>query len=317
LDIGARTLAPKGTATVGKLQSFLTWDAPHRLLYAADEADGMLRKIPVDASTWALGTPAGIQTAGHPVFVTTSKDGSVALVAHYNEGSVQSFPVTSTGFGTAASSDSPGAQAHAIVLSDDQRFAFVPCKGSDLVARYSFDSASGTLTALAPPVKTQANDGPRHLAWTPDEKEAFVVDEISSTVNAYSYDGHGNLTQIDRITTLASGFSGTNTAAEILVHPSGKVVYATNRVAGKDGDVVAFRIGTDGHLTLIGHQSTGGPTPRSAALDPTGSVLLAGNQDATTIALFSVNGQTGALSAANVVNVGKGPYFVGAAPLPE
>jgi 6-phosphogluconolactonase len=101
------------------------------------------------------------------------------------------------------------------------------------------------------------------------------------------------------------------------VHPSGKFVYATNRVAGKDGSVAAFRVGADGHLTLIGHQTTGGPTPRSAAMDPTGRVFLAGNQDATTIALFAVNGQTGALSAANVVDVGKGPYFVGAAALPD
>ncbi|HVU04134.1 MAG TPA: beta-propeller fold lactonase family protein [Polyangiaceae bacterium] len=317
-DLGTGEWTPKGGIDAGGLESFAAWDGARSALYAADEADGNLRRFAFDAATFSLSAPTSVTTAGHPVFVTTTRSGAFALVAHYNEGSVQAFPTSGGTPGAAVDSESPGSQAHAIVLSPDERFAYVPCKGSDLVARYAFDAATGALTAAPPATTTQANDGPRHIAFTRDGRRAFVVNEKSSTVLSFTVDPvTGALTQADRVSSLPEGFSGQSTGAEILVSPTGGTVYVTNRETGTDGDVLSLRVESDGHLTPLVHRSTKGQTPRSAALDPSGSVLFVGNQDDTTVAILPVDGATGGLGTARVVDVGNAPYFVGTAPLSE
>jgi 6-phosphogluconolactonase len=116
---------------------------------------------------------------------------------------------------------------------------------------------------------------------------------------------------------LPPGFSGTSTGAEIAVDPSGRVLYASNRFTGANGDIVAFAIAADGRISLIGHQSTGGRTPRSFSIDPTGRFLFVGNQDSNTVGVLAIDGATGALGAVKTTDIGVNPYFVGAAPFTE
>ena len=90
-------------------------------------------------------------------------------------------------------------------------------------------------------------------------------------------------------------FKGNNTCAEVQIHPSGKFVYASNR--GHDS-IALFGVEPEtGKLIELGHQSTGGKTPRHFALDPGGKWLLAENQDSDTIVVFRVDSQTGKLTA--------------------
>jgi 6-phosphogluconolactonase len=80
----------------------------------------------------------------------------------------------------------------------------------------------------------------------------------------------------------------------VRVHPSGKFLYASNR--GPDSIAVFAIDPATGLLSLIGHQPTGGKTPRSFSIDPTGAYLLAANQDSDTITLFRIDPQTGLLA---------------------
>ena len=66
-------------------------------------------------------------------------------------------------------------------------------------------------------------------------------------------------------------FNGTNTTAEIRIHPSGRFLYNTNR---GHNSVTMFEIEPDtGELEVIGWESTRGEWPRGMNIDPSGTFL--------------------------------------------
>jgi 6-phosphogluconolactonase len=107
---------------------------------------------------------------------------------------------------------------------------------------------------------------------------------------------------IQSLSTLPAETKG-NSTAEIVVHPSGKFLYVSNR--GHDS-LAVFAIGADGKLTAKGHVSTGGKTPRNFAVTPCGRWLLAANQGSDAITVFRVGSDGGSLSpVGSPVKVGK------------
>jgi 6-phosphogluconolactonase len=197
-----------------------------------------------------------------------------------------------------------GPHAHAVVLSPDDRFLFVPDLGLDKVFSYRVDSASGSLTANDPPfVAVAPGAGPRHLAFHPGGKYAYVVDEMGSKVSAFSYDKQsGKMTPIDEYSTLPQGFSGVNNSAEIAVDAKGNHLYASNR--GADTIAVFDIDANTGKLTKAQDSSVQGKTPRNFRLDPTGKFLLAANQDSNNVVVFKVDAKNGRLTpTGNTFNV--------------
>jgi 6-phosphogluconolactonase len=163
-----------------------------------------------------------------------------------------------------------------------------------LVSR--FESKRGTLTANDPssaPLKPGA--GPRHIAFAPNGRHAYVINELDSTVTAFAYDAkRGALNEVQTISTLPDGFKGGNYPAEIAVHPSGKFLYGSNR--GHDSIAVFAIDPKKGTLTVVQHQSTLGKIPRNFAIDPTGKFLLAANQNSDNIVVFRIDASTGRLT---------------------
>jgi 6-phosphogluconolactonase len=157
---------------------------------------------------------------------------------------------------------------------------------------YSFDAAKGTMGTQPQVVKTSPGAGPRHLVFSADGRFLYVINEMQSSVVAYSYDStSGALHELQTISALPKGFSGENTAAEIEIDPSGKFLFASNR--GNDSIAVFAIDSHTGMLTFVVTDSTGGKTPRNFAIDPTGSWLLAANQDSDNIVIFSIDKKTG------------------------
>jgi 6-phosphogluconolactonase len=84
------------------------------------------------------------------------------------------------------------------------------------------------------------------------------------------------------------------TAAEILVHPSGKSVYAT--VRGHDSVSVFAANERSGRLTFVQNVSAGGKVPRGLGIDPTGRWLITANQKSENVVEFKIEAETGKLS---------------------
>jgi 6-phosphogluconolactonase len=312
LDYASRALTLVKKVNAGTNASFLAIDVPRRSLYVADEGGMRVRQLGLDANTWVPSPVTDRATNGNAVYVATTRDGQFVLTAQYNEGKAESFNVVNGTLGISLGAQTTGGQAHAVVLSPDERFLFVPCKAADHIERYPFDKSTGRFQGTPVLTQTAAGAGPRHLAFHPNGRFAYLVNELGSSVYAYSYTADdGKLTELQRTSSLPDGFSGSSAAAEIFVSPSGEHVYASNRVTGQNGSLAAYDVGTDGKLTLVAHQSTGGNTPRSFAIDPTERLVIAANQDSSNVAVLPIDASTGKLGPPAVMDVGMSPNFVG------
>jgi len=196
-----------------------------------------------------------------------------------------------------------GPHAHWIETSADNRFAIAADLGLDQLLIYRFGTSGSLIPNDPPAAKLEPGAGPRHVAFTPEQKFAYAINELQSSVTAFSYDTRrGVLKPFQTISTLPEGFTGTNHAAEIHVDPEGRFLYASNR--GHDS-IALFAIDrSTGRLTPRGHFPSGGKTPRNFALDPTGSRLLVANQDSGNIVVFRIDAASGRLiGTSEVANV--------------
>lgn len=312
VDLTTGALAPKGSLAAAQ-PSFLALSPSH--VYAVSENMDRVGAYAVDPASGALTFLDDRASGGAgPAHVAIDRSGAYVLVANYGGGTAAVLPIAADGsLEPATQTVSPGANAHMIVTDAANRFAFVPCKGSDYVAQYTFDH--GVLAANAiPHLATAAGAGPRHLAFAPDGKHGYLVDETASTLMVLGYDAtSGRLTPQQTISTRAAGATGANTGAEVAVSTSGAFVYASNR---GDDDIAVFAIAGDGSVTFASHTPTGGATPRMFALDPTGRWLYAANQGSNTVVAFAVDPVTGGLTPTGAVTQATMPAFVGFVALP-
>ena len=162
---------------------------------------------------------------------------------------------------------------------------------------YRFDATKGTITPNDPAAAMVApGAGPRHLAFHPSGKYAYVINELDLTVTAFDYDGEGTLKARQTITTLPTDVKNTKgmSTAEVVVHPSGKFLYGSNR---GHHTIAIFSIDEQsGELKAVGHQGYKIKTPRNFAIEPTGRYLLVANQDGASIGVFAINQQSGELT---------------------
>ncbi len=294
--------------------TFLAVHPAGKFLYAVGEVGefdgkkgGAIRGYTINPATGALEAINSQSTVGGgPCHVSIHPGGKVALVANYGGGSVASYSIAANGTLSEAksfiqhtgSSVNPGRQkephAHSINASKDGRFAVVADLGIDKVNVYKIDSDMGTLTPNEPAfVSLKPGSGPRHFAFHPDGKHAFVINELLSTLTLFRYDAKGGvLTEIQTVSTLPGEVKG-NSTAEVVVHPSGKFVYGSNR--GHDSIAIFQFDASKETLTSSGHVKTGGKTPRNFALDPQGNFLFACNQGSDSVFVFKVDGATGGL----------------------
>ena len=182
-----------------------------------------------------------------------------------------------------------------MVLTPDNRFAIVADLGLDKLLVYRYDAQNGKLTSNDPPYgEVKPGTGPRHFAFHPNGKWAYVIGEMGNTITVFDWDGRkGSLREKQTIATLPADFKGENSTAELVIDPSGHYLYGSNR--GHDSIAVYAVDSATGMLTLIEDVPTLGKEPRNFALDPTGAYLFAANQNSNTVVVFRVNPSTGRL----------------------
>jgi 6-phosphogluconolactonase len=325
-DSDTAQVTPLGLAAETTNPSWVAVSPNGKFLYAVNELgdykgpnSGGLSAFSIDHSTGKLTFLNEMSTRGaDPCYVSVDRTGKFVLVANYTGGSVAVFPVSEDGrLGEASAfvqhqghgtdpTRQEGPHAHSIVLSPDNRYAFVNDLGLDELVIYKFDSAKGSLTPNDPAyVSLDPGSGPRHFALHPNGKFAYVLSEMKGTVTVLqSGDKAGVFHSIQTISTLPANFKGAIEDAEIEVHPSGKFLYASNR--GDGNSIAVFAIDpAKGTLTLVEYASTQGKTPRSFAIDPTGTLLFVANQKSDNIVIFHIDAKTGHLTTTgNVLDVG-------------
>jgi 6-phosphogluconolactonase len=168
--------------------------------------------------------------------------------------------------------------------------------GIDRVMLYDFNPQTGEMQPSARPfAQVSSGAGPRHLAIHPNGQIVYVVNELDSTISVFAYDVESSkLWIVQTVSLLPADFRGESAAAQILVHPSGKFVYASNR--GHDS-IALFAIDQDtSTLHPIGHVPSGGERPHNFTMDSSGSLMLVANQRSDSVVGFRIHAGTGELS---------------------
>lgn len=314
LDVVSGKLEMTAPPTAAINPSFLAIAPQGRYVYAVaetDEFDGQpgggvyaFARDPVSGVlTWLNRQPTH---GSAPCHLVTDITGRYLLVANYGSGTVTVFPVQCDGslepasqiIQHAGNGPNPwrqkGPHAHSVTVEPNNRLVFVCDLGIDRVMIYRL--VEGKLVAHTPPwMQTTPGAGPRHMAFHPGLKFAYVINELDSTVTACVYNRNsGTLEPVQTVSTLPEHFDDVNTAADIHVSPDGRFVYASNR---GHNSIALFAVNlSTGTLTPCGHTSSGGRTPRNFAVDPTGSYLIVANQDSNNVVVFQIDGETGQLT---------------------
>jgi 6-phosphogluconolactonase len=310
-------LSSRQLAAKSEQPSFLALSSDGKYLYAANETmewqgekgTGGVTAYSIDRKEGHLtelnSQPSG---GGAPCHIMVDPTDGNVLVANYMGGNVSVFPVQPNGgLGKASGfmqhagngadkrrQEAP--HAHSINLDPAARFAIVADLGIDRLMAYRFNAQTGTLSPNeTPSARVGDGAGPRHFAFHPNGKTAYVINEMAMTVTAFNYNAEkGTLLELQTISTLGGeAVAKGQSTAHIEVHPSGKFLYGSNR--GHD-TIVAYAIHPqNGELTYIENQSIMGKTPRNFGISSDGRYLVAANQNSNDIVVFAVDEESGAL----------------------
>lgn len=277
--------------------------------FAVDRASGDLRPLNTVASGGACPAHISLDATGRWAFVANYAGGAVAVLPVHGDGSLgdavcvrravgpadAAHPARADS-GSAAGGGHPASHAHMIQPDPDNRFVLATDLGQDRIFSYQLHLATGQLTPVAGQFFVPLPDGagPRHFVFHPNRRWMYCLQEAASTVAFFRYDSsQGALGLEQTISALPPGTTGANFSSHLALGPSGRVLYAANRLHDA---ISTFRVGSDGRLAFLGESPTMGRYPRSFAIEPTGQFLFACNQHTDNITCFCIRPEDGLLS---------------------
>ncbi|MEW1893455.1 lactonase family protein [Streptomyces sp. NBC_00523] len=225
------------------------------------------------------------------------------VTANYGSGSVSVLPVAGDGTvgpvaavlahegGGPVADRQEGPHAHQVLPDPTGAWVLSVDLGTDSVRVCAVDPATGELrthgeTALRP------GTGPRHLAFHPSGRHAYVLNELEPTLTVCRWDAAaGVLEPVGEVPVLPEGVTVESYASEVVVAHDGRFVWAANR--GHDSISVLALDATGEHPSLVTTVGCGGHWPRDLALDPAGRRLYAANERSGNVAWFTVDPATG------------------------
>jgi 6-phosphogluconolactonase len=303
--------------------SWVAVDADASHLYATSEVStwkgasntGGITAFAISPSSGMITSLGDQPTRGAiPAHVIVDPSGKYALVANYIGANWSVLPILANG-GLGAATDvfavhghgpNTGRQEaphpHHTLFDAAGTYVIGNDLGTDNVWSWTLNTATGKLAPNAnlDHAQVASGSGPRHSSFHPSGKFVYVIDEMVSSITAFSYNAAaGTFTWLQTVSTLPPDFTGSSSTAEIIVHQSGKFVYGSNR---GHNSIVGFRIDqTTGKLAVIGWTSTQGAIPRGFNIDPSGRLMLVGNQNSDTVVPFRINQNSGRLHATGAV----------------
>jgi 6-phosphogluconolactonase len=346
LDSATGALTSLGKTDAGKLVMPMAVSPSKTFLYAVVRTEPFkVVTYAIDPATGALAQKATAPLPDSMPYVSTDRTGRFLLTASYGGDKVAVSPIGTTGLVEASALQviPTGRNAHAILVDRTNRFGFATNLGSDQILQFRFDADTGKLTANDPPlIKARAGHGPRHMAFSADNKYLYILGELSGHVAQFTLDQtNGTLTEVDSIASVPpeaglvpgvpqAPVGATATvppgaavppaddrpkiwAADIQITPNGKFLYSTERTTSK---IALFSIAPEtGKLTYLGNFPTE-KQPRGIRIDPTGTYLVAAGEKSDRLEVFKIDQDSGKLAEVGRYPVGNGANWVEVVELP-
>ncbi len=242
---------------------------------------------------------------GSPCHVLLGDKGRYAVVSNYSGGSLALYSMDENGHinamddykeFTGSSVNSKRQEKphiHSAFLGPDKA-VYVSDLGTDKIYVFNVVQEAGKYQFKEKAViAAPAGGGPRHLAFHPNGKTMYSLQELTGDVVVYRAK-KGNWEQVQVISMNDAGFQGENGAADIKVSADGKFLYSSNRV---DANTIStFAIQKDGQLLLKQVLPVEGKGPRNFNFSPNGNFVLVGNQLTDEIVVFNRDAKSGELS---------------------
>jgi len=331
-DIGAWSMQADGAlkalarVPAAKVVMPMAVSPDRRLLYAASRSKPYTVHVyAIDPGTGALKPFSTAPLAESFPYISLDRTGRFLFGASYGGHLVSVNAVGADGRVAASPLQviPGGRNAHSILVDASNRFVYVPNLGTDQIFQFVFDAKTGRLTSNTPAVlQMKPGTGPRHFAFSPDNKFVYLLSELLATVHTLSLDAKtGLLAETSSASALPPDSKlqpgsprphPRNTdndiwAADIHITPNGKFLYASERTSGT---LAAFSVdAASGKLTYLSSTPTE-KQPRGFAIDPKGKYLVASGEKSETISVYAIDPASGALKALQKYPTGKGANWV-------
>lgn len=284
--------------------SYLTASADGQFVYAVSEMNdstAALNALAFNHKDGSLTLLNSVRTLGEdPCYVATN--GKTILTANYSGGTLSVFPLCKDGrvapadtlFEGSATGTDPERQnephIHCALFSPDGKYIFATDFSADRLLRFVLHPKDTVPHLSAQTIDIAAGSGPRHLTFSPNGRFAYLINELSGKVVAFSYDDG----KLELIQTIAADTVAARGSADIHLSPDGKYLYASNRL--KEDGIAIFAVDPEnGTLAKVGYQLTG-IHPRHFNITPNGKYLLVACRDSNVIQVFERNPETGLLT---------------------
>jgi 6-phosphogluconolactonase len=337
-NIGTYALEPDGALRpgpridAGKTVMPMSVSPDKRFLFAAVRSRPFsVVSYGIDRGTGALERLSTAPLAEDFPYITIDGTGRYLLGASYSGHLVSVNAVGKDGTVSEPIQVIPTARnAHAIITDRSSRYVFVPHLGTDQIFQFRLDGKTGRLTANTPPVvQLRAMTGPRHIVMSPDNRFAYLLNELVATVTTLALDDQtGLLTEVGSASVLpadsqlvpgaprgaagAPGQAPRDTsndiwASDLHVTPDGKLLYAAERTSSSIGALrVDAATGTLTHLSSTPTEKQ----PRGFRIDPKGRHMVVSGEKSDTISVYEIDGASGALRLLQKHPTGKGANWV-------
>ncbi|GEM_PF-239444 len=287
LDLSKGELSPVQTLPVTGVVMPLAVSPDRKYLYAS------LRSEPFTVASFRIDPASGKLSAigSNPLpdsmaNIATDRSGRHLFAASYGGHKMSVGRIGADGAAGPASQVFPtGQNAHFVLTDPANRNLFVTNLGADAVMQWRFDAASGELTPNATPTfAARPKAGPRHLAFHPNGRFVYLLNELDAAVDVLAFDAaKGTLSSLQTVSTLPAGFSGKPWAADLHLTPDGHFLYTSERTTST---LAAFAVDANtGQLKLLSHTDTE-KQPRGFNIDPSGRYLVAAGQLSHSITLY-------------------------------
>ena len=284
--------------------SYLVVSQDEQTVYSVNETrEGGVSAFRFDKATGSL-SPVNSQPAegAHPCYINTDEWNNFIVTANYTGGNISVFPLDTDGkikpvsmkidFNTP---DSPASHIHTVVFSPDETRLLATDLGKDRIYSFEVKPDAKETFLVAPPesvTQLESGSGPRHLAFHPNGKYLYCINELSGKVAVFTYRDN----KLEAIQYIASDTTQTPSrkgSADIHLTSDGRFLYSSNRLRA-DG-IAIFSVNQEtGMLTTVGYQSTG-VHPRNFIITPNDKFLLCANRNTNNIQIFEIDPATGLL----------------------
>ncbi len=336
MDTNTGALTPIGKVEAAKMVMPMAVSPSKKQLYAVIRSQPVrVLTYGIDPATGALAQKASAPLPDSMAYVSTDRTGRYLFTASYGGDKLAVSPIGENGMVEAEAIQvvPTGRNAHSILPDRSNKFVYAATLGANQVLQFTFDNSTGKLTANEPAaISPEPGHGPRHMAFSPNNKNLYVLNELSGHVTQYAIDaGKGTLVLVDSISSVpaeaglvwgapqapvsaAPAPAGAAKddkpkvwAADIQITPDGKFLYSTERTTSK---IALFTVAPEtGKLAYVANYATEAQ-PRGIRIDPNGQYLVASGEKSDRLSVYKIDQATGKLGEPNRFPVGNGANWV-------